>query len=171
MRMTFRSIYARGFARVAAVVPRCHLADPKRNAEAALDLARRCHDRGVAVAVYPELYLSGYSIEDLLMQDVVLDAVEEAVAELVEGSADLLPVLIVGAPLRFGARIYNTALAIHRGRLLGVVRRPTFRPIASSTRRAISRRARGSGARRSASARSRRRSGRTSSSRPRTCPA
>jgi NAD+ synthase (glutamine-hydrolysing) len=111
-------------------VPRCHLADPSRNAEAALDLARRCHERAVAVVVYPELYLSGYSIEDLLMQDVVLDAVEAAVAELVQGSADLLPVLVVGAPLRFGARIYNTALAIHRGRLLGVVPKtylPTYR--------------------------------------------
>jgi NAD+ synthase (glutamine-hydrolysing) len=130
MRMTFRSIYARGFARVAAVVPRCHLADPRRNAEAALDIARRCHERAVAVAVYPELYLSGYSIEDLLMQDVVLDAVEAAVAELVQGSADLLPVLVVGAPIRFGARIYNAAVVIHRGRLLGVVPKtylPTYR--------------------------------------------
>ncbi|MGA0594415.1 NAD(+) synthase [Enterovirga sp. CN4-39] len=128
--MTFRSIYARGFARVAAVVPRCHLADPARNAEAVLELARRCHERAVAVAVYPELFLSGYSIEDLLMQDVLLDAVEEAVTELVEGSADLLPVLVVGAPLRFGLRIYNTALIIHRGRLLGVVPKvylPTYR--------------------------------------------
>jgi NAD+ synthase (glutamine-hydrolysing) len=128
--MTFRSIYARGFARVAAAVPRCHLADPQRNAEAVLALARRCHDRAVAIAVYPELFLSGYSIEDLLMQDVLLDAVEEAVAELVRGSATLTTVLVVGAPLRFGARIYNSAIVIHRGRLLGVVPKtylPTYR--------------------------------------------
>ena len=128
--MTFRSIYARGFARVAAVVPRCHLADPKRNAEAVIETARRCHERAVAVAVYPELFLSGYSIEDLLMQDVLLDAVEEAVAELVSRSADLLPVLVVGAPLRFGLRIYNSAVIIHRGRLLGVIPKvylPTYR--------------------------------------------
>jgi NAD+ synthase (glutamine-hydrolysing) len=128
--MTFRSIYRHGFARVAACVPRCHLADPARNAAAALTLARSCHDRAVAVAVYPELFLSGYSIEDLLMQDVLLDAVEEAVASVVAGSAELMPVLVIGAPLRFGLRIYNTAIVVHRGRLLGVVPKihlPTYR--------------------------------------------
>src|SRR5690606_26659233 len=63
----------------------------------------------------------GYSIDDLLQQDALLDAVEAAVSTLVEESRSLLPLLLVGAPVRFGNRIYNTALAVHRGRLLGVV--------------------------------------------------
>ena len=54
-------------------------------------LARECHDDGVAVAVFPELCLSGYSIEDLLLQDTLLNAVQEAIATLVAASADLLP--------------------------------------------------------------------------------
>ena len=117
----FRSIYRHGFARVAACTTRCTLADPSANVAAVLDLARTCHARGAAVAVFPELGVSGYAISDLLHQSVLLDAVEQAVADLVEASADLLPLLLVGAPLRHAGALYNCALAIHRGRLLGVM--------------------------------------------------
>lgn len=75
---------------------------------------------GVAVAIFPELCLTGYSIEDLILQDTVLDEVEQALRTVVEGSADLLPVLVVGAPLRHRNRVYNCAVVVHRGRILGV---------------------------------------------------
>ncbi|HET7880745.1 MAG TPA: NAD(+) synthase [Acetobacteraceae bacterium] len=117
----FRSIYRHGFARVAACTTPCTLADPAANAAAILALARDCDRRGAALAVFPELALSGYAISDLLHQSTLLDAVEAAVAELVAASADLLPLLLVGAPLRHASALYNCALAIHRGRLLGVV--------------------------------------------------
>src|SRR5690242_17799840 len=119
--MSFHSLYRHGFARVAACTTRVTLADPGANAADILRMARECSDRGAALAVFPELALSGYAIDDLLLQDTVLDAVEQAVAALVAGSAEILPLLLVGAPLRHGARLYNCALAIHRGRLLGVV--------------------------------------------------
>ena len=118
---TFRSIYHQGFARVAVCTTRCALADPAANAARVLANAKECDARGAALAVFPELALSGYSIDDLFLQDTLLDAVERAVEELVRGSKSLLPLLLVGAPLRHGGRIYNTALAIHRGRLLGVM--------------------------------------------------
>src|SRR5690606_34532813 len=92
--------------------------------------ARECHDDAVAVAVFPELTLCGYSIEDLLLQDTLLDTVEEALAEVVAASADLMPVLVVGAPLRYRHRVYNTAVVVHRGRVLGVAPKsylPTYR--------------------------------------------
>ena len=117
----FRSIYRHGFARVAACTTRCTLADPAANAAAIMDVARACHERGAALAVFPELGVSGYAISDLLHQSTLLDAVEQAVADLVAASADLLPLLLVGAPLRHAGALYNCALAIHRGRLLGVV--------------------------------------------------
>jgi NAD+ synthase (glutamine-hydrolysing) len=117
----FRSLYRHGFARVAACTTRSHPADPARNAEAILDLARSCEAAGVAVAVFPELCVSAYAIEDLFLQVTVLDAVEAAIARLVAESGSLQPVLVVGAPLRWGHRLYNCALAIHRGRLLGVI--------------------------------------------------
>ena len=117
----FRSLYRHGFARVAACTGRSHPAEPGRNADAVLDLARTCHDRGAALAVFPELALSAYAIEDLFLQETLLDAVEEAAGRLIAESARLRPLLVVGAPLRRGNRIYNTALAIQGGRLLGVV--------------------------------------------------
>ncbi len=106
------------------------LPDPVANAESVLTLARECHDEGVAVAVFPELTLSGYSIEDIVLQDALLDAVQGALSDIVDASADLLPVLVVGAPLRYRHRVYNTAVVIHRGTVLGVVPKsylPTYR--------------------------------------------
>ncbi|MET0970489.1 MAG: NAD(+) synthase [Tardiphaga sp.] len=128
--MTFHSIYRHGFARVAACVIPSHVADPTANAEAILATARDCGAQAVAVAVFPELCLSGYAIEDLVMQDALLDSVERALARIVDASAELATVLVIGAPLRHGARIYNCAAVIHRGRLLGVVPKtylPTYR--------------------------------------------
>jgi NAD+ synthase (glutamine-hydrolysing) len=119
--MTFRSAYKHGFARVAACTTVTNLADPAANAEAILRVARECHKQSVALAVFPELALSGYAIDDLLLQDALLDGVETAIETLIEGTAEILPMILVGAPIRHGNRIYNCALAIHRGRLLGVV--------------------------------------------------
>jgi NAD+ synthase (glutamine-hydrolysing) len=116
----FYSAYRHGFVRVAACTHHTTLADPAANAESLLRMARDCHDDGVALAVFPELTLSGYSIEDILLQDGLLDAVEVALADVVAASVELLPVLIVGAPLRHRHRVYNTAVVIHRGTVLGV---------------------------------------------------
>jgi NAD+ synthase (glutamine-hydrolysing) len=80
--------------------------------------------------VFPELALSAYSIEDLLLQDALLDGVERAAAGVIEASRGLLPLLVLGAPMRHAGRVYNTALVVHRGRLLGVVPKtylPTYR--------------------------------------------
>ena len=119
--MGFRSLYRHGFARVAACTTRTALADPATNAATILAMARRCHDQAVALAVFPELGVSGYAISDLLQQSAVLDAVEVAVDSIVSASTGLMPLMLVGAPLRHLGALYNCALAIHRGRLLGVV--------------------------------------------------
>ena len=128
--MRFESLYRHGFARIAACTVRTALADPAANAAAILAVARDCDARGSAVAAFPELALSGYSIEDLLLQDALLDAVETAAVALLDASRALRPVLVVGAPVRHAGRVYNAALIIHRGRLLGVVPKsylPTYR--------------------------------------------
>ncbi|WP_395695086.1 NAD(+) synthase [Nocardioides sp.] len=126
----FYSAYAHGFARVAACTVPVRVADPATNARAVLEQARACSDDGVAVAIFPELCLSGYSVDDLFLQDALLDAVTDAVAEVVAASADLLPVLVVGAPVVHGNRVLNCAVVIHRGRILGVAPKsylPTYR--------------------------------------------
>ncbi|MGF2950854.1 nitrilase-related carbon-nitrogen hydrolase, partial [Mycobacterium sp. THU-M116] len=128
--MDFYNSYSQGFVRVAACTHHTTLADPAANAASVVRLARQCHDDGVALAVFPELTLSGYSIEDILLQDTLLGDVEGALAELVAASTDLLPVLVVGAPLRHRHRIYNAAVVIHRGVVLGVAPKsylPTYR--------------------------------------------
>ncbi|MTJ83502.1 MAG: NAD(+) synthase [Telmatospirillum sp.] len=117
----FWSCYRHGFLRVAAAVGAVAIADPAENTSRLLALARTMHDRSAGLVVFPELSLSGYALDDLHHQDALLDAVEEALAALVAGSRDLLPLLLVGAPLRHRGRLYNTALVIHRGRILGVV--------------------------------------------------
>jgi NAD+ synthase (glutamine-hydrolysing) len=119
--MNFRSLYRHGFARVASCTTRVALADPAANAASILKMARHCHDQSAALAVFPELGVSGYAISDLLQQDTLLDAIESALAAIVEESATLLPLLLVGAPVRHNGRLYNAAVAIHGGRLMGVV--------------------------------------------------
>jgi NAD+ synthase (glutamine-hydrolysing) len=126
----FYSAYAQGFARVAACTLPVRVADPAANAAALLTEARACHDDHVAVAVFPELCLSGYSIDDLFLQDTLLESIRSAIAEIVGASADLTPVLVVGAPLVHGSRVLNCAVVIHRGRVLGVAPKsylPTYR--------------------------------------------
>ena len=78
--MDFYSAYRHGFVRVAACTHHTAIGDPAANAASVLGLARACHDDGVALAVFPELTLSGYSIEDILLQDTLLDAVEDDAA-------------------------------------------------------------------------------------------
>ena len=118
--MDFYSAYSQGFARIAAVTLPVHLADPVANAAAVIEQARACHDDSVAVAVYPELCLTGYSVDDLFLQDTLLATVEEALAEIVEASADLMTMLVIGAPVVHGNRVFNAAVVVHRGSILGV---------------------------------------------------
>lgn len=128
--MAFHSIYCQGFARVAACVAVSRVADPTANALAIIDAAKSCDKQSAAVAVFPELCLAGYAIEDLVMQDPLLDAVVRGLLAVMAASADFMTVLVVGAPLRHDARIYNCAVVIHRGRVLGVVPKtylPTYR--------------------------------------------
>ena len=119
--MAVASLYAHGFVRVAACTIAGRVGDPAANAAAVLGEATRCHEEGVALCVFPELALSSYAIDDLLMQDPLLDAVESAVAALVAATDGLRPLILVGAPVRWRHRLYNCALAIQGGTLLGIV--------------------------------------------------
>ncbi|MBE7325239.1 NAD(+) synthase [Nocardioides sp. Y6] len=118
--MDFYSAYAHGFVRVAACTVPVSVADPEANVTTLVEQVRACHEDGVGVAVFPELAVSGYSIDDLFLQQTLLEAVEAQLQRLVADTADLMPVVVVGAPLRHGGRLYNCAVVLHRGRVLGV---------------------------------------------------
>ena len=117
----FYSLYAHDFVRISSCVPHIRLARVADNVAETIRLAAKADALKAAVAVFPELGLSSYSLDDLLFQDALLDAVEAGIDELIECSRQLYPVLVVGAPLRVDGGLYNCAVVIHRGRLFGVV--------------------------------------------------
>jgi NAD+ synthase (glutamine-hydrolysing) len=117
----FDSIYTHGFARVAVCTPRVELASPVANTKRTLDLAHQAAARHAAVTLFPELGLSAYSTEDLAQQDALLDAVESAVDRIIDASCTLPSLLVVGAPLRCEQKLFNCALVIQRGVLLGAI--------------------------------------------------
>ena len=119
--MEFTSLYSHGFARVAACTFPVALGDPATNVDRIVEQVRLCHDDGAAIALFPELSLSGYSLDDLLLQDVLLDAVDEAIVRLTKATKKLRPVVVVGAPLATPSALFNCAVVIHRGKVLGVV--------------------------------------------------
>ena len=126
----FLSAYDQGFARVAAVTLPVVPVDPAANASAIIEQARTLAEDGVCLAAFPELCLTGYAIDDLLLSDVLLSDVLAAIETLRAASADLLTALVVGAPLRLGDRLYNCALVIQGGRVRGVAPKsylPTYR--------------------------------------------
>ena len=117
----FHSIYSHSFIRASVCIPFLKVADPVYNVERTIELARRASDLHAAVALFPELGISSYTADDLFHQEVLLDAAVEGLAQIVETSRDLSPILLVGAPLRFEGKLFNCAVAIYRGRMLGIV--------------------------------------------------
>jgi len=117
----FYSIHRQGMLRVGACTPVTTVADPAANAAAAIALAQQGHDAGADLLVFPELNVTSYAIDDLHLQDALIEATDAGVAAIVEASVTLDPVLLVGAALRRNGRLYNCAVAIARGRILGVI--------------------------------------------------
>jgi NAD+ synthase (glutamine-hydrolysing) len=117
----FAAFHSHGFVRVAAATPPVAVADPAFNAAQTIGLAKEGDKQGIDLIVFPELGLSSYAIDDLHLQEALLDGVEAGLGEVIAASRSLAPVLLVGAPIRRRGRLYNTAVAIARGRVLGVV--------------------------------------------------
>jgi NAD+ synthase (glutamine-hydrolysing) len=117
----FASLYSHGFVRVAAAVPHVRVAEPAFNAARTLALARRASDADASLVIFPELGLSAYSSDDLFHQSALNRAVCAAIEQIVTESVELWPVIVVGAPLQAERGLFNAAIVIHRGRVLGVV--------------------------------------------------
>ena len=110
-----------GFVRVGTATPAVAVADPERNADAVIALGREADAEHVDLVVFPELCVSSYAVDDIHLQDAFLRAVDAAVGRIVDASADMRPVLLVGAPIAGNGRLYNCAVVIAHGRVLGVV--------------------------------------------------
>jgi NAD+ synthase (glutamine-hydrolysing) len=119
--LPFDSLYRHGFVRVAAAVPRVHIGDPAANAERTIGLAREADAARAGLVVFPELGLTAYTSEDLFRQTALLEGAEQALERIAAETAELLPVIAVGLPLRCEQGLFNAAVVIHRGRVLGAV--------------------------------------------------
>lgn len=119
--MRFDNLYSHDFARLAVGVPLCRVADPAFNAEQTIALLKQAAGEGAAVVAFPELGLSAYSCDDLFHQRALLDGCEAALAAVLAATVDLPTVAIVGLPLRVEQRLFNCAVVLLRGRILGVV--------------------------------------------------
>ncbi len=116
----FFNLYRHGFVRAAACIPSLKVADPAFNASQTLELARRAHQQGCVLAVFPELGISAYTSDDLFFQDALQRSVLGALGDVVRASGRLDTVLVVGAPLKVVDALFNCGVVMHRGRILGV---------------------------------------------------
>jgi NAD+ synthase (glutamine-hydrolysing) len=117
-----------GFLRVAGGSPRLRVADPAFNLSEILELVQEARKRAVQILVLPELALTGYTCGDLFFSmETLVHQAEEALARLVEATADTPMLIVVGLPVRADSQLFNAAAALQSGRLLGVVPK-TFIP-------------------------------------------
>ena len=121
MNSRFFNLYSHHFARVAVASPRVRIADPAYNASQTIALARQAAKQGAALVAFPELGLSAYTCDDLFHQRALLDACLEGLQAIVEESRALPLAMIVGLPLRVNHMLFNCAVVVANGRILGVV--------------------------------------------------
>ncbi len=110
-----------GFFKVAVATPVVAVGDPRENVRRITALAREAAQRGAELVVFPELSMVGYTAGDLMLQRTLLDAVDEALRQLADASLEIPLTIVVGAPLRHGASLYDTAVVIAQGQVQGVV--------------------------------------------------
>ena len=108
-----------GFVRISTAVPRVTVADPAANARSILSLLDELQESDVVL--FPELSLSAYSCERLFHSQALLDECEAQLVEILKSTQDRSQLIVIGMPVRSGPALYNCAVAINRGEILGVV--------------------------------------------------
>ena len=108
-----------GFVKVAAATPLVHIGDCASNAEAIDRMTTEAAGRGASIVVFPELSLTGYTCGDLFLQSRLLEAADEALAQLLATPREI--VSIVGMPIYYKNNLYNCAVVIAEGKIYGVV--------------------------------------------------
>ncbi|MCD8285876.1 MAG: NAD(+) synthase [Clostridia bacterium] len=110
-----------GFVKVCAATPKIRVADVSYNKESILTALAECDKKGARLAVFPELCLTGYTCGDLFNQQALISKAEEALVDIAEQTKDSGMLFFIGAPVEHQNRLYNCAVAISRGRILGCV--------------------------------------------------
>ena len=123
----FLNLYNHGFIRVAVGTPELRVADPAFNGARTIDLMEQAEREKAVLALFPELGLTSYSCEDLFHQQALLDSALEALRHVLQASEALKLIAVVGMPLQVDHLLFNCAVVIHRGKILGIVPK-TFLP-------------------------------------------
>jgi len=110
-----------GFVKAAAVTPKIKVADTKYNAELILDMMKESTRQGAKIVVFPELCLTGYTCQDLFLQERLLQGAKDALMKLVKESASLDAIFFVGLPFEILGKLYNVASVFSHGEVLGLV--------------------------------------------------
>ena len=110
-----------GFVKVAAAVPHVQVADCFYNIDKIEDLMREASEKGVQIIAFPELSVTAYTCLDLFAQQTLVNGAEAALIQLINNTADLDILTIVGVPLRTENRLINAAVVFQKGVIRGVV--------------------------------------------------
>lgn len=110
-----------GFIKVCAATPEIRVADVEYNTKNIIAAIKESAGNGSQLTVFPELCVSGYTCGDLFNQPTLITACEKAIAEICESTSDLKTLVFVGAPIADGGRLYNCAVAMCNGKILGIV--------------------------------------------------
>ncbi|MEG1616987.1 MAG: NAD(+) synthase [Bacteroidales bacterium] len=110
-----------GFIKVAAAIPSVKVADCNYNVDHIKGMIEDADSKGVSLIAFPELSLTAYTCGDLFGQQLLLEDAENALKRLVEETAHLPQIVIVGMPVALGNMVFNTAVVFSKGEILGVV--------------------------------------------------
>ena len=110
-----------GFVKVAAMTPKIKVADPIYNAKEICNGIEEATSKGAKIIAFPELCLTGYTCQDLFLQDTLLSAAEDALRQIVAASDGIDALIFVGLPYEKDGKLYNVAAAINCGELMGFV--------------------------------------------------
>ena len=117
----FFNLYNHGMIRVALGVPDIQVAHPAFNGARTIELMEKAASKKAILALFPELGISAYSCEDLFHQQALLEASLEALATILKASESLKLIATVGMPLRVDHLLFNCAVVLTRGKILGIV--------------------------------------------------
>ena len=118
---TIKGIFMYGFYRVAAAVNKTVVGNPAKNAEEVLTLIKEAHSKEVSVVVFPELTLTGYTASDLLLNQTLIASQNESLEHILKNIENIDTVAIIGIAVLEADRLYNCAVVVQNGKILGAV--------------------------------------------------
>ena len=110
-----------GFIKAAAATPDIRVADCEYNCNNIMDITKKCAENGVKLIVFPELCITGYTCQDLFLQDTLLDEALKGLSRLVQATEGTDILCMAGLPFMMCGRLYNVAAVYQNGELLALI--------------------------------------------------